>query len=351
MFLSFGKKRRSRKIKSARKPPAALLKRCRKYRIKTIMKKGGKRVYRSVRLLKKLLARKMRKLKKSKKVKKTKSGFGSSSVMGYSFDNPTNYGYNQEVKQYPQALSQSSMVSNERLNISRPDGMGLSSSDLPVYGVYRNFFGQESPTQIPPNWDFMGQPDGSLFPVGAPFQSYKSPIAFGKKRRYRKSNRSACSRLKKKSCNKSPLCHYTKGRGCRRKSAKKAPSYSMSADEDLGSYANEAGISFFGLKSRRRRHYNVPGSVCNKLKKNVCRSSPSCTYTRRGCRRRSGTKKGLVYEGPSLAFGKKRRCPKGCGKKVRRVVKAKVESSYPLPRMVPASDLDFGRRRRRRSYN
>jgi len=323
------------------------------------MKKGGKRVYRSVRLLKKLLARKIRKHKKAKKTKKAKKvkkahkvkrkvhtrrrramGFGSSSVMGYSFDNPTNYGYNQEVKQYPQALSQSSMVSNERLNISRPDGMGLGSSDLPVYGVYRNFFGQEVPTQLPPNWDFMGQPDGSLFPVGAPFQSYKTPIAFGKKRRYRKSNRSACSRLKKKSCSASPLCHYTKGRGCRRKSAKKAPSYSMSADDDLGAYANEAGISFFG-----RRRYNVPGSVCNKLKKNVCRSSPSCTYTRRGCRRRSGTKKGLVYEGPSLAFGKKRRCPKGCGKKVRRVVKAKVESSYPLPRMVPASDLDFGSRR------
>ena len=56
----------------------------------------------------------------------------------------------------------------------------------------------------------------------------------------------------------------------------------------------------------KKRHYDVPGSQCNKLKKPTCRSNPNCTYTVRGCRRRSGTAtKGVIYEGPSLQFGKK----------------------------------------------
>jgi len=69
---------------------------------------------------------------------------------------------------------------------------------------------------------------------------------------------------------------------------------------------------------KRLRRYNVSGSPCNKLRKRVCRSSPNCSYTKRGCRRRSGTKSGaMVYEGPSLAFGSNTGCKSGDVKCIR----------------------------------
>ncbi len=44
-------------------------------------------------------------------------------------------------------------------------------------------------------------------------------------------------------------------------------------------------------KSARRkikRRYNVPGSPCNRLRKNKCRSKRGCAHTKRGCRRAKG---------------------------------------------------------------
>jgi hypothetical protein len=58
---------------------------------------------------------------------------------------------------------------------------------------------------------------------------------------------------------------------------------------------------------KRLRRYNVSSSSCNRLKKKTCRSNPNCNYTKRGCRRRKRTKSGAIYQGPSLAFGKRRR--------------------------------------------
>ena len=116
----------------------------------------------------------------------------------------------------------------------------------------------------------MGQPDGSLYAVGAPFYGYKNPIsAFGKKRRVRR--------------------------------------------------------------------YNVAGSQCNQLSERICKGNPNCTYTRNGCRRRSGTATtGVVYEGPSLQFGKKRRSAK-C-KRVTKLVckrrKSKRRNSKSKPNVV-----------------
>jgi hypothetical protein len=49
-----------------------------------------------------------------------------------------------------------------------------------MYGVYRPFFTEQVPTQVGPNGiGFMGQPDGSLYPVGGPFSKYSS---FGRRR-------------------------------------------------------------------------------------------------------------------------------------------------------------------------
>ena len=129
---------------------------------------------------------------------------------------------------------------------------------------------------------------------------------------------SPCNRLKRASCRSNSSCSYTK-RGCRRKrknllspmvsaSSSYSPvssyspdltvtgpeEYSMSGDEDLGSYGDEGGISFFGKRRRRKtgcrlKRYNVPGSPCNRLKRTTCRSTKGCTYVKnRGCRRSKG---------------------------------------------------------------
>ena len=125
--------------------------------------------------------------------------------------------------------------------------------------------------------------------AGTQYEGPMGPMGFGKKKRYNVPG-SACNRLKRRVCKSDPNCTYTT-RGCRRrKGTKNGPIY------------QGPSLARFGKK-----RYNVPGSVCNKQLKKICRSNPNCTYTKRGCRRRSGTKKGLVFEGPSLAFGKMRR--------------------------------------------
>jgi len=141
--------------------------------------------------------------------------------------------------------------------------------------------------------------------------------AFGKKRRARK----GCGVHRRRiDCAAAVGCTFKKGRGCikkRKKVARISKTVPLGGDDDLGAYADEAGISFFGRRKVRRRRYNVPGSPCNRLTKRRCSGNPNCTYTKRGCRRRKGTaKKGVVYEGPSIAFG--RRKSRKSRRKVRR---------------------------------
>jgi hypothetical protein len=183
-FFLFGKKKRTRKSgksgKKTRKPPAAILKKCRKLKIKTTKKVGSKRVYRSVSLLKKLIKNKSRKSKKTRRNRKVKGrfSFGSST---FTNAGPSGYGYNQPVQQNPGILSQSSMIVTPESNLARPMGMQLPPGQDLAYGVGRNFFTEIVPTQTPPQWGFMGQPDGSVFGVGAPFSAYNKP-AFGRRR-------------------------------------------------------------------------------------------------------------------------------------------------------------------------
>jgi hypothetical protein len=65
-LFGFSKKRRSakRSKKVAKKPPAKLLKICKKLKIKATVKRGGKRVYKSKSALKKMCLKKLRALKK-----------------------------------------------------------------------------------------------------------------------------------------------------------------------------------------------------------------------------------------------------------------------------------------------
>jgi hypothetical protein len=82
----FGKKKkkvRSVKRKGSRKPPASLIKACKKYRIKCTKKVGGRRVYKKISVIRKLISNKLKKrrvpsntysgsLRNRKKVRKTR---------------------------------------------------------------------------------------------------------------------------------------------------------------------------------------------------------------------------------------------------------------------------------------
>ena len=189
-FFSFGKRKKSKRSTKGlgRKPPAAILKKCKKLRIKVLVKKGKKRVYRKLSLLKKLIKRKMKKSKRSKRSKKSKRvlrrrfGFGSAAFS----NNVQNYGYNQPVVQNLGSLPQTNQYVTSASNDLRPPELSLSQSDAPIMGVYRPFFGEQVPTQVGPrDLMFMGQPDGTSFPVGGPFAKFTTP--FGRKRRARRS--------------------------------------------------------------------------------------------------------------------------------------------------------------------
>jgi hypothetical protein len=173
MFFLFGKK----KVKTNKKPPRALIKRARKCKVKVTTKRGGRRVYKSVAAIKKEIKKKMK-----RKVRKAR--FGSASP----FIKPDKFGYNQPVKQNFGILDQSSSIVTAKSNIERPDGFKLPAENTPMYGTYAPFFGSQVPKTIPPNWNFMGQPDGSMYAVGSPFLGYKTPAsksAFGNVRRRR----------------------------------------------------------------------------------------------------------------------------------------------------------------------
>ena len=59
---------------------------------------------------------------------------------------------------------------------------------------------------------------------------------------------------------------------------------SMSGDEDMGAYSNEAGISMFGKRIRRFKNTASP-CYMPKLNRSGCKNMPGCVYVRsRGCR-------------------------------------------------------------------
>lgn len=193
MFFGSRKKTRKSVKKTGKRPARSLLKMCRKYKIKCTRKVGRRRVYKSTTVLKRQLRKKMKLAKRSKRSKRSKRRvrrqfrFGNTATNSSVFTPPTNFGYNQKVQQAQGVLSQSSQVVTPANNINRPPGFGVDPASLPVYGVYRPFFTEQVPTQVGPNSiGFMGQPDGSLYPVGGPFSKFTQ---FGKRRR-RKVSRS-----------------------------------------------------------------------------------------------------------------------------------------------------------------
>ena len=194
-FFLFGKKKRIVKKKSTKKPSVLICKMCKRLKIKITKKIGGRRVYKSVTVLKKQIKRKMKKIKKIKKKKVTRFGFSFGSVnkrrsrfgSGAPFNNNTvGYDFNKPVVQYPGTLAQTSQVITSSTNAIRPSSMQLKDNSSDIYGVNRMFFNESVPTQVPPNWNFMGQPDGSAYPAGAPFYGYKTPFGRYKSTRRRR---------------------------------------------------------------------------------------------------------------------------------------------------------------------
>jgi hypothetical protein len=196
-FFLFGRRKsKSRKtVKKGKKPPAAVLRKCRKLKIKTTKKVGSKRVYRKLSLLRKLIKKKTKKSKRSKrsrKVHRRKSSFGRiksrfqfGSAAEFTNAGPSNYGYNQKAMQKPGILNQSSqIVFDQAANDARPPNMRVpSDTKLPIYGVARPFFVDDVPTQVAPEWTGMGQPDGSIYNIGGPFVGYSKPASYGRRRR------------------------------------------------------------------------------------------------------------------------------------------------------------------------
>ena len=71
--LSFGKKRRSKSRSVSKKPPTKLLKLCKKYHVKASKKVGKKRIYKPVKVLKKLCLKKAMALRKKMMMKHKKA--------------------------------------------------------------------------------------------------------------------------------------------------------------------------------------------------------------------------------------------------------------------------------------
>ena len=81
-MFSFGKKR----VKVHRKPPARLIKLCKKYRIKTTRKVGKRKLYKSITVLKRQIKKKIRGSsfgKKKKVIKLPNNTRGSKTLKGY----------------------------------------------------------------------------------------------------------------------------------------------------------------------------------------------------------------------------------------------------------------------------
>ena len=169
-----------------RKPSAVLIKLAKKYKVNITVKRGSKRLYKSKKLLKKQIlakmkinvrkirkARKLRKARKTRKVRRNR--FGSSGLDG-PFENVIpGYGYNRPVVQKPGINGQSSeWVSSITSNMSRPKTFQLEDKYIPTLGTSKKFFNQDVPSVLPPRWQFMGQPDGTEFPLGYPFYRYKT---------------------------------------------------------------------------------------------------------------------------------------------------------------------------------
>jgi hypothetical protein len=190
----FGKKKK-RSVKKSTKPPKALLKMARKYKVKVTVRRGSKKVYKPLRVIMKQI--KMKKNSKRKvRVRRRKMRFGSSGSY-FSKDNNNAHGYGpgpdalQHLgnSSYTGTVIPSALDNNNRPSRVRAGNEYIDTKLKPfrkVYGTGKTFFNQTIPGPLPPNWQFMAQPPSSsdkFVALGSPFVTYNKP-GFGKKRRF-----------------------------------------------------------------------------------------------------------------------------------------------------------------------
>ena len=217
-----------------------------KYKVKLTVKRGSKRVRKSVKTLKKQIKTRMRKVRRVRRVRH-RFGFGSHAGV---FNTEADYGYSQDVRQVPGISDYTNVVvqsakKNAERPINQPDGVNsltpdgkvkLASTRLPppfkpVHGVGKTFFNQTVPGNMSPRWYAMAQPKsagGGLLQVGWPFSGFKAEAAFGKKRKVvrkvkKSPKRKVVRKVKKSPKRKSPVSRkgkfkltYTDAKGKKR---------------------------------------------------------------------------------------------------------------------------------------
>ena len=163
-LFGFGKRRRkvkrsSKKAKASRKPPARLLKICKKYHVKATKKVGGRRCYKSIACLKRCCLKKARAMKKklmkmakrrSKKVTRRRTSMGEDGEMDFGkrrrkICRRTSMGVDEDLSEF----GRRTRFGNEI--VMDPEFMFGARRRIPMFGR-RSRFGDEHM-----------MPDGSMF--------------------------------------------------------------------------------------------------------------------------------------------------------------------------------------------
>jgi len=141
------------KFGAVKKIPKELIKKCKKARVKLTVSRNGKRVRKSVKSLINQCKKKNSKVGKcsTRTYKVRMNRFGQYSLVNASYDvDPHNYGYSQKEN-----------------NI-----VGIKSQKPTETGVFKDFFGDSIPEAYPPEWYQLRQQDGSLVEAGYPHNLY-----------------------------------------------------------------------------------------------------------------------------------------------------------------------------------
>ncbi len=216
--LSFGKKRRTRrkvsrkgskKSKSA-KPPARLMRICRKYKIKATKKVGSRRVYKSIAVLKKACIKKVKAAMKADKkmaMRRRKSSFGSRkkpSMRSMAFGKRRAGGRGRKVSK---AAAMKAFRQFYKRHCAGGRGSRFGNGGNPALGASMGY-------QFCPNGmgGVLGANSTGMFP--SPCTSMApaaAPMAFGRRRSTRRKTRKVCKTRKTRKSRKT-----RKTRKCRK---------------------------------------------------------------------------------------------------------------------------------------
>ena len=163
-------------------------------------------------------------------------------------------------------------------------------------------------------------------------------LDFGKRRRMtrRRASPGSCRSLRSKGkCNNSGVCNWKGKRGCVRIANKlRAPDFSMtSGDDDLGSYADAAGIEFFGRRRRRRGRKGVRKGARKGARRGVRKVRRHRKTHRRVSAFGEAARLANSTKNVIMAFGKRRKSRR----KVRKNAKKTHADFRRMPRKLPAS--------------